>query len=309
MSTTTVTPWWLERDTLRRVWTGIRLSPSNFVTDHEPDPELRALAAEPFDSVAAVGDRLGSLENALVDRGDRRSIFLTVYTEMTTHTARALSDGAFGDPEWMRQYLIMFAEYYRRAFLAFETRRFNDVPDPWLVAFGTAVRGEALVVQDAFLGINAHIVYDLALTLSDIGLDPDRARKYADHCHIDGILARLVAIQRELLAERYAPGLSRVGDAMAGLDERWSAATLRSVRETAWRTAVIRFDSRWQAAVPATEWLLARMATGGGALLLQPSASPATLQALHAVEADRFDLSQYTQSFHERAARELDSVS
>lgn len=297
-------PWWLDRDVLRRLWRGIRLHPTDFAVGGERDPELLDPVADPFKSVDDVGDRLRELEARLVECGDRRSVFLTVYTEMTAHTGRAIEGDEFHDPEWMRGYLVQFAEYYRRAFVAFERGSFAAVPDPWLVAFGTAVRDDALVVQDAFLGINAHIVYDLALTLSDVGLDPDRDAKYVDHRRIDGILARLVAVQRELLAERYAPGLSRVGATMAGLDERWSASTLRGARETAWRAAVVRSDARLGPVESATDWLLSRTATGGASLLLSPRISPSTMRALHDVEDDQFDLTSYTRAFHERAISE-----
>ena len=297
-------PWWLDSAVLRQLWRGMRLDTAVFTVGGSSDPALLEHVTEPFASVDDVADRLGELERLLVQRGDRRSIFLTVYTEMTSHTAREIGEGRFDDAEWMRRYLVCFAEYYRRAFRDFETGEYAIVPDPWIVSFGTAVRGDALVVQDAFLGINAHIVYDLALTLTDVGLDPDRESKYEDHRRVDDILARLVSIQRELLAERYAPGLSRVGERMAGLDERWSASTLRRARETAWRAAVVRTDTRWGPIATATHWLLSRTATGGASLLLSPSVSPSTMRALQEVEADRFDLASYVRAFHDRSTAE-----
>lgn len=301
MNDGSVSPWWLDSDVRRQLWRGIRLDTTDFTVGGSADPAVLELVTEPFATVDDVADRLGKLERLLVERGDRRSIFLTVYTEMTAHTAREIDEGRFDDSEWMRRYLVCFAEYYRRAFWAFETGRDADVPDPWIVAFGTAVRGDALVVQDAFLGINAHIVYDLALTLTEVGLDPDRKSKYGDHRRVDDTLARLVTIQRELLAERYAPGLSRVGEGIAALDERWSASTLRRARETAWRAAVVRTDTRWAHIVTFTDWLLSRTATGGASLLLSPTVSPPTMRALHEAEADRFDLASYARAFHDRS--------
>ncbi|AUX10223.1 hypothetical protein AArcSl_2604 [Halalkaliarchaeum desulfuricum] len=300
-----VSPWWLDTGVVRRLWRGIRLDTTQFTVGGSANPDLLELVAEPFESVEDVADRLGELEARLVERADRRCVFLTVYTEMTAQTAQEIAEGAFDDSEWMRSYLVRFAEYYRRAFRDFEIGRYSDVPDPWIVAFGTAIRGDALVVQDAFLGINAHIVYDLALTLSDVGLDPNRESKYADHRRVDDTLARLVAIQRELLAERYAPGLSRVGENLAGLDDRWSASALRGARETAWRAAVVRTGARWRPVEASTDWLLSRTATGGASLLLSPTVSPLTMRALHDVEANRFDLASYARAFHDRSTVEL----
>jgi len=285
---------------LRQLREGIGRDVSAFAVEPGRDPELLAIVEEPFTTVPGTRDRLESLEATLLDRDDRRSVFLTVYTEMTGRTIAAIERGEFADPEWMRRYLVRFAEYYRRAFEAFERGPIDEVPDPWIVAFGAAVRGDSLVLQDALLGINAHINYDLALTLSDVGLDPNRELKYADHDRVNGILARLVSVQRELLAERYAPGLSRIGDGLGGLDERWSATALRTAREASWQTAVVRSGTRWETVETYTEWLLRRTATGSAFLLVRPSLSPSAMAVLHDVEADRIDLERYAREFHDR---------
>ncbi len=287
-----------DRHTLRRLRYSFGRSPKSFAVETDPDPETVAIVAEPFDDVEDVQDRLGRLESHLLDRDDRRAVFLTVYTEMTAETTAAIDAGEFNDPVWMRRYLVCFAEYYRRAFLAFERGSMATVPDPWLVAFGTAHRGDALILQDAFLGINAHILYDLALTVSDVGTRPDRGRKYADHRRIDGVLARLVAVQRELLADTYAPGLSRIGTELGGRDERWSAEALERAREFAWRTAIVRTDWSSPLLDAGVERLLSRTGTGGAYSLLTPLSSPEAMAALRRIEADEFELSSYAIDFH-----------
>ena len=288
---------------LRRLLRTVRFDVAEFAVDPGRDPDLLAISEEPFASSADARNRLERLEAALLDRSDRRSVFLTVYTEMTTQTLSAMAAAEFSDAAWMERYLVRFAEYYRRAFYDFERGALEEVPDPWIVAFGTAVRGESLVLQDALLGINAHINYDLALTLSDVGLDPDRPAKYADHNRVNDLLARLVSVQRELLSERYAPGLSRVGVGLGGLDERGSAAALRTAREAAWRTAVVRSDTRWESVRTYTEWLLRRTATGAASLLVHPDLSPSAMEVLHDVEGDSVDLVRYAREYHERANR------
>lgn len=55
--------------------------------------------------------------------------------------------------------------------------------------------------------MNAHINYDLGLTIDDVGIDPNRSQKYADHQRIDDILTRLVDAQQRALAELYASGI------------------------------------------------------------------------------------------------------
>jgi len=277
----------LER--LRRMALALRGDPRQFDPPESPDPDLVAAAADPYESIADASDRLGRLESLLRDREDRRAVFLTIYTRMTRAIRDRIEDGGFANPSWMRRYTVTFANYYRRAFLAFERGELGAVPDPWRVAFGTAVAGDALVVQDAFLGINAHINYDLALTLRDVGIDPNRSAKRADHRAVNDVLARLVDAQQEALAEVYAPGVADVDDAFGRLDERLSLLGLTEGREQAWRVAVVSTDVEWPPVESYARWVLRATATGGAFLVLGPSLDAELLDRLRRLERDGGD--------------------
>jgi len=289
----------LDSSRLRQLQKSYTDSVERFVTDDAPDRELLSLVEEPFRSMEDVHDRLERLEATLLEQSDRRAVFLTIYTEMTAATIREIETGAFIDPAWMERYLVQFAEYYRRAFYNYERGAVDAVPDPWIVAFGTALQRDALVMQDTLLGINAHINYDLALTLSDIGLDPDRPDKFADHTRINEILRRLVSVQQDLLARQYAPGLAGIGDRLGELDDLAAAVSLRTARKQAWQIAVLRTDVEWLPVDRFTRWLLARSTTGSAYLLLEPSASQATMETLHEIEANEFDLGAHALEFHD----------
>ena len=73
-----------------------------------------------FRSVEDVLNRLGEAEVYFRQRSDRRSVFLTVYTEMTATVKRGIESGAFESPGWVRDYLVAFAERYRTALLGAE---------------------------------------------------------------------------------------------------------------------------------------------------------------------------------------------
>lgn len=137
----------------------------------------------------------------------------------------------------MRRYTATFADYYRRAFLAFERGHLDAVPDPWIVAFATATEGTALVAQDAFLGINAHINYDLALTLRDVGIDPDRPRKPVDHRAINDVLADLIDARQAALADLYAPGIDDIDASFGRFDGALSLFSMIEGRAQAWHIA------------------------------------------------------------------------
>jgi hypothetical protein len=280
----------VNRRRLRGMALALRYDVAQYDPPATPDEDLVAAASGPYDSVDDAAERLRRLEALLTERGDRRAVFLTVYTRMTARIRARIDRGGFRDPDWLRAYTTAFANYYRRAFLAFERGDLGGVPDPWRIAFGTALRGDALVLQDAALGINAHINYDLALTLRDVGIDPDRAAKRADHRAVNGVLARLVDVQQRVLAELYAPGLSAVDATLGRVDERLSLLGITEGREQAWRVATVLTDTDWPPIRSLARWVLRATATGGAAFVRGPALDPALREQLQRFEREGVDV-------------------
>ncbi|WP_435345921.1 DUF5995 family protein [Haloarchaeobius sp. HRN-SO-5] len=279
----------LDSTTLRAIVHAIRGDADRFDPPETPDPALVGPVDRPFDSIPDAADRLSRLETRLRDREDRRSVFLTIYVQMTREVHDGIRGGRFADPDWMRRYLVTFANYYRRAFLAFERGNLDAVPDPWRLAFGSAVDGQTLVVQDAFLGVNAHINHDLALALHDVGIDPNRDQKYADHRAINGILARLVDVQQEVLERTYAAGVDDVDAIFGRFDESLTLRSMTEGREQAWRVAVVLTDVGVAAARSVARWVLRATATGGGFFVLSPHLDPSVVRTLRTVESEGID--------------------
>ena len=267
------------------------------LADEGPDPALLDIVSTPFASVADVDERLARTESYLRERGDRRAVFLTVYSRMTATVRDAIDDGAFIDSEWAASYLVAFAERYRRALAAFERRAFASLPRPWLIAFVAAARGETLVAQDALLGINAHITYDLTYALGDVGIDPDRDAKRADHDLINAVLARLVQTAQDALVEAYAAvGIAGIDRLLDPLDDRLALLGLKGVREFAWRNAVLRADLPAWAGEPYVDWRTETVAAGAAAVVL---ASDVDID----IDAEREAETDAAGAFHETIRR------
>lgn len=274
----------LDRDRARAVLLQVRRDVGPTVVPEDPDPASLELVEPAYESVTDAFRRLRALEEHLRTAGDRRAVFLTVYSRMTEAILEAIEAGAFEDSDWMREYTVQFADHYRRAFLAFEQGRLGDVPNPWQVAFGTAMEESALVVQDAFLGINAHINFDLALTLREVGIDPRRGQKHADHRRVDDVLSDLIDAQQTALAELYAPGLAGIDRVFGRFDEQLSLLSMGQGRAHAWRTAVVLTDLPWSPITGACRWLLRTTSTGAAFFILEPPVDPTLHEALSAAE-------------------------
>ncbi|WP_439028446.1 DUF5995 family protein [Haloarchaeobius sp. DT45] len=277
------------RHRVRSGWEGLRHARPSTDSHHTGDPDIVALVTDPFTSVADAHDRLLTLERLFVDRDDRRAVFLSIYGRVTELVGAGIDGGEFEDGEWVTRYLVEFANRYRQALLDFETGNLAALSDPWQLAFEAAERGDCLVVQDAMLGINAHINYDLAFALHEAGVSSDRRRKYADHCTVNDILRCLVDEAQDTLAADYdAPGITTVDESMGRLDESLSIRTIREGRDSAWRNAVA-LDSRWKARRRFARWITRVTATGAAYLLLSPNTSSRVHGALQQFEAGTGD--------------------
>ena len=135
------------RLTARAFRRGVRTTPGDGYAGRA-DPELLALVADPFESVADARERLTALERTLGERGDGRAPFLTVYARVTDAVERGVAEAAFEDPDWVARYLVAFAEHYRAAF---ERGHLGRVPDPWQLAFDRACSPDTLVDAEQVL--------------------------------------------------------------------------------------------------------------------------------------------------------------
>lgn len=268
-----------------------------------PDPELVDLIADPFDSVSAVHDRLRDVEAYLRSEADRRSVFLTVYTAMTARVEAGIDSGVFDDPEWVRAYLVAFGNRYRVALLNAERADHADVPMPWTIAFHATSTGDTLLLQDALLGINAHINYDLAYALRDVGIDPNRASKLRDHNRINQILHALIdVIQRALAAVYDARGYRDIDTILGSFDEDVTIVGLRESRSLAWRNAVVLSDARVGVVRRFARWRIRVVSTGSALFILAPATDPALRQRLRQIERGTPPIEPFTTAFHDQLA-------
>jgi hypothetical protein len=253
------------------------------VAARSAEAEVAALVETPFESVSDAHERLTALERRFREREDYRGAFLVVYARVTEAVGEAIDADAFADPEWVADYLVTFADLYRRALVDYERGDLRSLPDPWQVAFETAERGECLATQAAVLGINAHVNYDLALALCEVGIDPDRERRYADHCAVNDVLRSVVDEVQTLLADGYAPGVADLDERLGRLDEALGFLTLAQGRDSAWRSAVA-MNSRFGVRRRFARWFLRVSSTGAAYAIRSPTAAPGVLEVLRRAE-------------------------
>lgn len=254
--------------------------------ERRADPDVLAVVTEPFESVADAHDGLAELEALLRERGDRRAVFLTVYLAVTEAVSGRIDRSAYEDPAWVGRYLATFADHYRRALLAFEREDDGPPPPPWRIAFEAALGGETLVLQDAFLGVNAHVTYDLAYALDEVGIDENRDSRYRDHTAVNDALRSVTDEIESVLDAEYDTAIGEVDAALGRVDEAFSYVSLKEARELAWHHAVGLSDSPLGLRRAVTRWLIRTSSTAAADAALAPSVPPRVVAELRTLEGE-----------------------
>lgn len=184
-------------------------------------------------------------------RNDNRAIFLRLYYVMTLEVHAAVNqlgdykNQIFLDPPWIARLSGLFASLYFRSLNTFERDPNPDVERAWKIAHRAAGQGSPTVVQNALLGINAHINYDLPYAVAvnlkehgDTGSHLTLHRRKFDHDQVNNLLVRSLGPIQDILDRDYGQGISLIDHALGGLDEKISEAGLAYYRERVWWDAM-----------------------------------------------------------------------
>lgn len=182
-------------------------------------------------------ERMLALTAEWKEKGDRRCIFAEAYGTMTANMLDSLTGLDYQDAAWVNRLLHRFADYYFDAVDAYESG--GRCPEVWHMALEASVRDDYHPLQHLFLGINAHINYDLAFAIADVTEDWTdleeelRSVRRADHDSVNLIIARTVDEVQSTIIAPLSPALGLV-DRLLGRADEWAFSSLVA----GWRDAV-----------------------------------------------------------------------
>lgn len=192
--------------------------------------------------MSAILERMDSLVTGWGDR-DRRSLFADAYRSMSASMLTAIDTDEFRDSEWVNKLLTTFADYYFHAVDAFEGRD-DECPQVWKVAFGAAVDDGIHPLRVLFLGINAHINYDLALSVVDVmddwnELDADhRNIRRSDYDMVDTVISRTVDAVQDNVVAPTSPTMALLDRFLGPIDEWLFGMLITNWRRDTWADAI-----------------------------------------------------------------------
>jgi hypothetical protein len=132
---------------------------------------------------------------------DHNAIFSLIYLRTTELFRDTVDSIGYSDPSSILRQDAIFADYYFRAYDAYQTGE-GDVPAAWRMAFDAAAQRNVISGGDGLLGINAHINRDLPFVLFDLD-QQGHPVSHADHTLVNNVLAQLM-VDPEIVA-RFDP--------------------------------------------------------------------------------------------------------
>ncbi|MBK8557919.1 MAG: hypothetical protein IPL65_20215 [Lewinellaceae bacterium] len=179
-------------------------------------------------------------------QADPRGIFLGCYHLMTQNMLLGLQEKRFARPDWVEKFVRDFADYYFRAL-----ENEDMAPQAWKMAFSAAPNPRISAIQNLMLGVNAHINFDLALTLRDL-LHQDwgamtaseKEQYHSDYLEVNNIIASTIDAVQDTILEPAMPAMKWVDDVLGSADEWLTTQLIAHWRDQTWDMAVRLLEQR-----------------------------------------------------------------
>lgn len=167
---------------------------------------------------------------------DPAAVFALTYLYTTEVIGDYVLAGYFDDGNHTAVIQVAFAALYFASFDAVASGAPGDASKPWREAFEAGAAGRTSVLEDVFLGMNAHINYNLGVVMEATGLhDAEGRSRKPDHDRINDVLAVIVEPLSQMLADHYDPSLAPGPE--SALTDPAVLHLIYSWREHAWRQA------------------------------------------------------------------------
>lgn len=187
-------------------------------------------------AATSIQEVIAQLETIVEDsskEGSRLGYFAALYKRVTVSVKEGIANGMFKNAALMEELDVVFANRYLSAY---ETYQSGGTPsESWQVAFAAADSAKPLVLQQLFVGMNAHISLDLGIAAFEV-----YGQQLKDHHHdfntINKVLSSLVnTVQSEL--GTFWPVITFFDKLLGGLDEALADFAMDIARDAAWKFA------------------------------------------------------------------------
>lgn len=185
--------------------------------------------------IEAIIDELHKITTDNYSINNRMGIFSAVYCRTTNAIHHAIVENRFEDPKRMEELDVHFALRYIDAYKGYQNG--SPITQSWLTAFQASKQDQYLLLQHLLVGMNAHIMLDLAVSSAEISPKDAIHTLKNDFMTVNDVLFELINDFQDIV-NMNAP-LLKVFDVVGiHLDEFLIAKGIENARRKAWDFAV-----------------------------------------------------------------------
>jgi len=200
--------------------------------------------------------KMGSFIDQYAKNNDPRERFLLLYRTFKNELRMNIQKGRFVDAKWSEAICCRMAETYFEAVDSYHVGG-ADCPQCWIKSFNLSLDGKPNLLQDALLGMNAHINYDLAIATYDtlqrfddlaesnlnngIDLIVNRRLKsrYYDYLMINQIAWESIPQIQDVLAQRFNTMLGILNKASFRVSKYFMEKIIMEYRDRSWGNVLL----------------------------------------------------------------------
>ncbi|MEZ5198533.1 MAG: DUF5995 family protein [Bacteroidales bacterium] len=165
----------------------------------------------------------------------QKRLFPFLYLNVTIEIKNKLAEGYFDNTDLIEKLDVVFANRYLQAYRDYEQRK--PISASWQVAFEATNLWKPLVIQHLFLGMNAHISFDLGIAAATVAPGNSIHNIKTDFERVNEILSSKINPVQDNLSAIW-PFLKPIDWIMGNIDESLASFSIRVARDAAWKMAV-----------------------------------------------------------------------
>lgn len=190
---------------------------------------------EPVASYDQVLDRLDRIVEVLYEQNSRLGYFAALYRHVAIGFTTAIREQIFEQLDMIKRLDVIF---FNRYLAALRQHELGKPPTaPWQVAFAAAASEQPTVLQHLLLGMSAHILFDLGISVAQVCPPAQLPQLEADFVTMNTVLGGLVADLRHDLV-RIWPALDLFERAAGADEDGLLRMVIREGRTSSWNFAL-----------------------------------------------------------------------
>lgn len=186
-------------------------------------------------SIEKIIDELHKITIENYSTSNRMGIFSAVYCRTTNAIHLAIIENRFEDPKRMEELDVHFALRYLDAYKGYQSGK--RITQSWFTAFEASKKDDYLLLQHLLVGMNAHIMLDLAVSSAEISPKDAIHSLKNDFMTVNDVLFELINDFQHIV-NMNAPLLKIFDVVGLKLDEFLIAKGIENARRKAWEYAV-----------------------------------------------------------------------